>query len=138
VGVLTGAIVEVWLAEREFVAALGVPMLAVFVAANVLRWWVIASLGTHWNVGIVDSAAIGVVERGPYRWIRHPNYVAVFAEMLALPLVHGAYFTAIAGTVLHVPVLWRRIVAEEAVLLAHEPYRLLMGPKPRFWPGRSR
>src|SRR5204863_108279 len=82
----------------------------------------------------------GVVTGGPYRWIRHPNYVAVFVELLALPLVHGAWLTALAGAALHVPVLRRRLALEESVLAADPVYRDLMGRKPRFVPrlGRAR
>ena len=67
------------------------------VLANLLRFWVIATLGVHWNVRVVRSMPLGVVTAGPYRFVRHPNYVAVFVELLALPLVHGACLTAVAG-----------------------------------------
>ena len=63
---------------------------------------------------------LGVVTCGPYRFVRHPNYVAVFVELVALPLVHGAYLTAIAGALLHVVVLRRRIALEESVLMADD------------------
>jgi methyltransferase len=66
--------------------------------------------------------------------VRHPNYVAVFVELLALPLVHGAYVTALAGAAAHLWVLSHRIRAEEAVLMADESYRATMGPRPRFFP----
>ena len=81
------------------------------VLANLLRFWVIATLGVHWNVRVVRSMPLGVVTAGPYRFVRHPNYVAVFVELLALPLVHGAYLTAAAGTLLHLVILQRRRVA---------------------------
>jgi methyltransferase len=81
-----------------------------------------------------SSPALGVVTGGPYRWIRHPNYVAVFAELAALPLVHGAWLTAAVGAALHVLVLRRRLALEEAVLAADPTYERLMGRKPRFLP----
>jgi methyltransferase len=133
-GVLVAAALEVLLLHRPFTPAVGVPALGVFVLSNVLRWWVIATLGPHWNVQVVGSMELGVVTGGPYRWIRHPNYVAVFAELLALPLVHGAWLTATMGSVLHVFVLRRRLALEEAVLAADPVYRDLMGRKPRFVP----
>ena len=134
IGVLAGAAVEVVALHRPFVPAVGVPALALFAAANLLRWWVIATLGPHWNVRVMGSTALGVVAGGPFRWIRHPNYLAVFVELGALPLVHGAFITAIAGTALHAAILRRRIALEESVLLADPRYREAMGPKPRFVP----
>ena len=96
--------------------------------------WVIATLGPHWNVQIMDSARLGVVTGGPFRFIRHPNYVAVFLELLALPLVHGAWLTALLGGACHVWVLAHRIRAEETALLAHASTGSVMGGKPRFFP----
>jgi methyltransferase len=135
-GVLVACALEVVLLRRAFVPAVGVPALILFGLANALRWWVIAALGPHWNVQVVGSTALGVVTRGPYRWVRHPNYVAVFVELVALPLIHGAWVTALAAAVLHVPVLRRRVALEESVLLADAAYRQAMGGKPRFIPTR--
>ncbi len=132
--VLTGAAAEVVFLRRPFIPALAAAMGALFLAANALRWWVIRTLGAHWNVQVMDSARLGVVASGPYRWVRHPNYSAVFVEMLALPLIHTAWITALAGTVAHVWVLRGRVAAEEQVLLAAPEYRAAMGGKPRFIP----
>ncbi|MES1165404.1 MAG: isoprenylcysteine carboxylmethyltransferase family protein [Verrucomicrobiota bacterium] len=133
-GVIAGAAIEVVALHRRFVPAVGIPALIALLAANLLRWWVIATLGVHWNVRVVRSMELGVVTGGPYRYIRHPNYVAVFLELLALPLVHGAVVTAVVGSALHVLVLRRRIALEESVLMADETYRSAMGGKPRFIP----
>ena len=85
--------------------------------------------------GTMDlNMPLGVVTSGPYRYVRHPNYVAVFVELTALPLVHGAYLTAIAGALLHVAILHRRIGLEESVLMADEAYRRAFAGKPRFLP----
>ena len=137
-GVIAGAAIEVAALHRPFVAAVGVPALIVLVLSNLLRWWVIATLGVHWNVRVVQSTGLGIVTGGPYRFVRHPNYVAVFAELLALPLVHGAYLTAAAGTLLHLLVLGRRVAFEESILMADERYRQAFARKPRFvpWPTR--
>jgi methyltransferase len=138
-GVLVASALEVVLLRRPFVAMVGVPALVAFALSNALRWWVIATLGPHWNVQVVGSLDdLGVVTSGPYRYVRHPNYVAVFVELIALPLVHGAWLTAIAGTALHVVVLRNRLAVEEAVLGAHAPYRAAMGGKPRFVPRLAR
>jgi methyltransferase len=133
-GVLASAALEVVVLRRPFVAAVGVPALALVVLANLLRWWVIATLGPHWNVRVMGSLSIGVVSTGPFRFVRHPNYVAVFVELAALPLVHGAWLTALVGSALHALILRRRIALEEKVLFADAGYRAVMGPKPRFIP----
>jgi methyltransferase len=136
-GILAAAVIEVLLLGRPFIAALAIPAAVLVVLANALRFWVIATLGVQWNVRVVASTpALGVVTRGPYRFVRHPNYVAVFVELAALPLVHGAYLTAIAGALLHAAVLHRRVGLEESVLMADESYRRAFDRKPRFipWP----
>lgn len=125
---------EVSVLQRPFIPALAAVMGALFLLSNALRWWVILSMAEHWNVRVVSSVSLGVVTRGPFRWIRHPNYVAVFVELLALPLLHGAWLTALAFGLLHVGVLYDRIALEERVLLADAGYREAMAHKPRFVP----
>jgi len=133
--ILGGAALEVVALHRPFLPALAVPAMALLVAATWTRWWVIQTLGQHWNVGVMDSTRQGVVDVGPYRWVRHPNYTAVFVELLALPLVHTAWMTAVLGGVAHVFVLRARVAAEDRVLLANADYQARMGAKPRFFPG---
>jgi methyltransferase len=134
--ILVGAVVEVLALHRPFVAVVGVPALGLFALANLLRFWVIATLGVHWNVRVVRSMPLGVVTTGPYRFVRHPNYLAVFVELLALPLVHGAILTAVAGAALHALILRRRVALEESVLMTDDAYRRAFIGKPRFvpWP----
>jgi len=134
-GVLAAAVIETLALGRPFIAVVAIPAFALVALANALRFWVIATLGVQWNVRVVASTpALGVVTGGPYRFVRHPNYVAVFAELAALPLVHGAYLTAIAGALLHVVILHRRVGLEESVLMADESYRRAFARKPRFLP----
>jgi methyltransferase len=133
--VLIGAALEVVFLKRPFLPWLAAPMFAIFLAANALRCWVIRSLGAHWNVQVVDSSRLGVVTSGPFRYVRHPNYAAVFSELLALPLIHTAWITAIAGAIAHIGVLAQRLSTEERVLLANPDYRAAMSGKPRFLPG---
>jgi methyltransferase len=133
--VLIGAAVEVVFLMRPFLPVLGSIAFAIFLAANMVRWWVIRTLGDHWNVQVMDSTRLGVVTSGPFRFVRHPNYAAVFAEMLALPLVHTAWITALAGSLAHIAVLAQRLSTEEAVLFANPNYRAAMTGKPRFLPG---
>ncbi len=133
--VLAGAAVEVILLRRPFLPWLAAPMFTIFLAANAVRWWVIRTLGEHWNVQVMDSTRLGVVTSGPFRYVRHPNYAAVFAEMLALPLIHTAWITATAGAIAHMGVLAQRLSTEERVLFASPEYRAAMTGKPRFLPG---
>lgn len=133
--VLIGAAAEVVFLHRPFIPALAIPMLALFIFSNIVRWWVIRTLGEHWNVQVMDSTKLGVITSGPFRYVRHPNYAAVFVEMIALPLIHTAWITALAGAVAHAIVLTFRLSAEERVLFADSQYAAAMRSKPRFLPG---
>jgi methyltransferase len=120
-GLLAGCLVEAIVANRPFIPALGWTMLAVVVLAQGLRWWCITVLGPQWNTRVIVVPELSLVASGPYRWFRHPNYVAVVAEGVALPLVHDAWITATVFTLLNVPLLAVRIRAEEAALAAAAP-----------------
>jgi methyltransferase len=117
-GLLAGALAEVLLADRPFLPVLGWPMLAVVAGSQALRWWCIGSLGPRWNTRVIVVPGLPLVQAGPYRWLRHPNYVAVVAEGLALPLVHTAWVTAVVFTVLNAALLRTRIRVENAALSA--------------------
>lgn len=118
---LVGAVVEVWWAGREFTPAVGWTMLALVAASQALRWWCITSLGRHWNTRVIVVPGAARVARGPYRWIPHPNYVAVVVEGFALPLVHGAWVTAAVFTVANLMLLRHRIRVEDEALRALMP-----------------
>jgi len=133
--VLVGAAAEVVFLHRPLVPALAIVMLGLFLTANLVRWWVIRTLGEHWNVNVVDSTKLGFVNTGPFRYVRHPNYAAVFVEMFALPLVHTAWITALVGALLHAVILSLRLSVEDPILLANPDYAASMGSKPRFLPG---
>jgi len=133
-GVLLGAALEVVFLYRPFYPVLAAICFAIFLTANVVRWWVIRTLGEHWNVEVMNSTGMGVVTTGPFRYVRHPNYAAVFVEMLVLPLIHCAWITAVVGSAAHVFVLSRRINTEESVLFSDAHYREAMSGKPRFLP----
>jgi methyltransferase len=133
--VLIAAAAEVLFLHRPFIPALAFPMIALFIFANIVRWWVIRTLGEHWNVQVMDSTRLGVITTGPFRYVRHPNYAAVFVEMIALPLIHTAWITALAGAIAHAIVLTLRLSTEERVLFADPDYAAAMSSKPRFLPG---
>ena len=116
VGLLAGCLVEAIGLHRPFLPALGWPMLTMVLAAQGLRWWCIATLGKQWNTRVVVIPGSARVADGAYRFLSHPNYVAVVAEGAALPMVHTAWITALAFTVLNAAVLRMRINVENAAL----------------------
>jgi methyltransferase len=92
--------------------------LAIFVVLQVLRLWVLATLGPYWTTRIINLPGAPLVKKGPYRFIRHPNYTVVVGEIAALPLVFGELTVAIVFTVLNAAVLFWRIRQEDAALAA--------------------
>lgn len=133
-GILTGAALEVVLLHRRWIPSLGLSMGTLFILANVIRWWVIRTLGNHWNIRVMNSTSLGVISGGPFRFVRHPNYAAVFIELAALPLIHTAWLTAVFGTAGHAWVLSRRLAVEDSLLIGSPEYRAVMAGKPRFVP----
>ena len=117
-GLLVGVLVEVWVRRPDFVPALGWTMLALVLAAQALRWWCIATLGRQWNTRVIVVPGLPLVTGGPYRFLSHPNYVAVVVEGVALPLVHSAWITAVVFTLCNAVLLWVRIRVEERALAA--------------------
>ena len=132
--VLVAAGAEVLFLHRPLIPALAIAMGALFILSNALRYWVIHLLAGLWNVQIMDSGRIGIVTSGPYRWVRHPNYVGVVLEVFSLPMIHTAWITAIVGTLGYFEILRRRIKFEDRVLMANPAYREAMGDKPKFFP----
>ena len=128
---------EVLVFERPFRAGLAVPMLAIALAAQGLRYWVIATLGERWNVRVILQPGEPVVTRGPYRWLRHPNYLAVILEGFAIPLIHGAWLTALVFSVLDAWLLRVRIRTEERALSEHCGFRERLGDRPGLVPARA-
>lgn len=91
--------------------------LAVFIVAQILRVWALASLGRFWNTKILVLPGATKVKSGPYRWIPHPNYVVVAMEIASLPLIFGAWRTAIVFSIANALLLLLvRIPAEEKAL----------------------
>ncbi|SEM50719.1 isoprenylcysteine carboxyl methyltransferase family protein [Streptacidiphilus jiangxiensis] len=120
-GLLVGCLLEPGLAGRPFLPALGWPMLALALGAQALRWWCITTLGPRWNTRVIVVPDLPLVDAGPYALLRHPNYVAVVVEGFALPLVHTAWVTALAFTLLNLPLLAVRLRCENAALAGVVP-----------------
>jgi methyltransferase len=120
---LLGSAVEPLVFDRPFVPSLGIPALGVVLLAQSLRWWVVRTLGPRWNTRILVIPGGERIASGPFRWLRHPNYVAVALEGMALPLVHSCWMTALTFTVLDAAILRARIGAEDRALRALAPPR---------------
>lgn len=88
-------------------------LLAIFILAQALRYWAIRSLGSHWNTRILVMPGAKPVRRGPYAFLKHPNYVAVLIEIAVVPVLLGAYLTAITASLINLFMLRIRIRAEE-------------------------
>ena len=117
--------------------AVEVAALTGLAAAVGLRLWVIASLGPAWNVKGLVPEEMTVVTRGPYRWMRHPNYLAVIVEFACLPAAVGAYGEAVLLSAANAAVLLPRIRAEEALLDRVPGYREAFAGVPRFLPTKG-
>lgn len=120
------------LRRRPRLPALWVGLL---IGASVLRRWSITSLGDSWNARGAVPESLAVVTTGPYRFVRHPNYVAILTEFVALPLAGGAWLSAVVLSALDGLLLWERVREEERRLLAHPAYRAAFGRRKRFIPG---
>jgi methyltransferase len=87
-----------------------------FLAAKGLKWWAILSLGRFWTFRVIVIPGATLVARGPYRWLRHPNYVAVLGEFAGAALMTGAPLSGLAGIATFGWLLARRIAIEERAL----------------------
>lgn len=126
-------IAEVLWLERTFSWASTGPALAALALATGLRIWTLRTIGAAWNVRVVRPDA--VVTTGPYRWIRHPNYLCVVIELAALPLLHSAWLSSALLSAWNAAVLAVRIPTEEAVLARVPGWREAFADRARFVPG---
>lgn len=90
--------------------------LLLYVTLQGLRFWVMASLGPYWTTRIITLPDAPLVERGPYRYLRHPNYIVVILEIATLPMVFGAWHLAAAFSLLNAAMLWVRVRAENRAI----------------------
>ena len=135
-GFLLACAVEPWLLPRPWPRSATLLAAAAVVAAQALRWWAIASLGPRWSTRIVVLPGAPPVVGGPYRFLRHPNYLAVVIELAALPLALGAVHTAALATLGNAALLAVRIPAEERALGG--PWAAAFRDRPRLLPRRAR
>lgn len=123
-GFLVAMLVEAWLRRPDVPPALAWSMLALVVASQGLRWWCIATLGPRWNTRVIVVPGLAPVRSGPYRFLAHPNYVAVVVEGIALPMVHACWITALGFTLLNAGVLRTRLRAENDALASLPDHRV--------------
>jgi methyltransferase len=109
------------------VAALGATA-----AAQLLRYWAVITLGRRWNTRIIVAPQLAPVTSGPYRFVRHPNYLAVVIEMVSVPMIYGCWRTAILFSCANAVLLAMRISREEKAL--GENYAAAFHKVPRFIP----
>jgi methyltransferase len=91
-------------------------LLNIFVASQTFRFWTLASIGRWWTTRIISAPHFSRVKRGPYRFIKHPNYALVVIEIALLPLILGAPAMALTFSILNAALLWWRIRVENIVL----------------------
>jgi methyltransferase len=92
------------------------PLLGVFAALQAVRVWVIASLGERWTTRVIVLPGAPLVAKGPYRYLRHPNYAVICGEIAVVPLMFGAWQVAAVFSVLNLALLRHRVRVEEAAL----------------------
>lgn len=126
---------EIRLAHRRPSGRAALAWLGVLAAATGLRWWSIRSLGGSWNVRAQVPDDLEPVTSGPYRFLRHPNYLALLAEFVALPMAGGAWLCALGLSALNGAALAFRIPAEEAQLERSAAYREAFRRTARLVPG---
>lgn len=126
---------ELYVRRPPFVPALGIPMLVLFAAALLLRWWSVRLLAANWTSRIAVSSDFHPVTRGPYRLIRHPNYLAMTVELVALALVYPTFVSAAIVAALTIVAVLIRIHREEEALFQVPAYRAAMENRARLIPG---
>jgi methyltransferase len=94
------------------------PLLGLFALIQLGRLWVIVSLGRYWTTRIITLPDVPLVQTGPFRWLRHPNYLLVIAEIAVLPLAFGAITIAVMFSAVNLMLIGRRVRIEESVLAA--------------------
>ena len=133
VGLVTLPLVEAAaLRRRSRVAWLWLGLLG---ASTLLRWWTIRTLGQRWNVQAIVPTDLRPATGGPYRFLRHPNYLAVALEFLALPMAGGAFVSAVGLSLLNAAVLFDRIREEERLLAQVPGYSEAFRGRARLVPG---
>jgi methyltransferase len=131
---LAAAPLEVLLLDRPFIPPVAIVATWLVVLTMALRYWAILTLGERWNTRVIVIPGMPAVASGPYRFVRHPNYVAVVIEVAVLPLVHCAWITALVASVANALLLAARIRHEESALESAGDYRDRLAGRARLLP----
>jgi methyltransferase len=115
-GLLAASLVEFYIFKPKLIPGLVWAMFSLVIASQFLRWWCVFTLGKRWNTRIIIVPNLPRITSGPYRFLQHPNYVAVVVEGFALPMVGFSWITATVFTLLNIPLLFIRIRAENQAL----------------------
>lgn len=115
VAFLLSFLLEVLLLSKQ-ISPLWPVLFSLFIGAQIMRVWAITTLGQFWNTKIIILPNADVVKKGPYKFLRHPNYLVVSLEIIAIPLLFQAYITAFIFTILNAWMLSVRIPSEERAL----------------------
>jgi len=116
---LVSCVAEVWLLDRPWRPGLALCAVLILGAALTLRWWTLATLGERWTTRVLVIPGEELVSSGPYRWLRHPNYLVVVMEIAAIPMVHGAWLTAVDFSIVNLVLLRERVQVEERALVRY-------------------
>ncbi|MCY8855740.1 isoprenylcysteine carboxyl methyltransferase family protein [Bacillus atrophaeus] len=111
-------ICEVLLLHKE-PSSWWIGILTAIILVQGVRYWALLSLGAHWNTKILVVPDAELIKKGPYKWLKHPNYAVVMVEIVLLPLLYGAYWTLILFTILNAFMLSVRIRVEDKALREH-------------------
>ncbi len=125
---------EVFLLDRPFIPWLAAVAFVFFIIGQALRYAAILTLGPRWTVRVMTLPDEPPITRGIYRHVRHPNYLGVILEIVAVPLLHTAYLTALMFTLANAALLAVRIRTEEHALDLDNHYRHDFAGRPRFIP----
>lgn len=117
---LTGCLAETWFLDRPFIPGLGFPMIGMLILSQAVRYWVVITLGRRWTTRVIVVRGDKRIETGPYRFLNHPNYVAVVVEGIALPLIHSNWITAVVFTAANALLLTTRVTIENKAI-DHRP-----------------
>lgn len=132
---LLSLLFEVMVFERE-ISVLWYLLIPILIITQMIRYWALMSLGSYWNTKIIIVPNDIVVSKGPYQYLKHPNYIIVAVEILIIPLLFQAYVTALIFTILNIVMMTVRIPTEEKALQKYTNYQEAFNSKSRFVPRR--
>lgn len=132
IGWFVAMLMEVWRLDRPFIPGLAAIALFATVMGQYLRYLSMQALGLRWTLPIITLPGMSAVNTGIYRYLRHPNWLGVILEILAVPLIHSAYLSAIFFSIANAVLLVLRMQSEEQALQSDKNYNAMFANTPRF------